>query len=207
MPKILEKTERRLGEKLFVKGERCLGPKCAHVRRAYAPGMHGKKSRRRSPSLFATLLAEKQKIRFLYGLDDRDIRRYSREAAKMRGAFPVHLLRLLELRLDNAVYRLGIVESRRASRQLVSHGHVTVNATTVTSSSFRLRRGDIISLKPRIWETPILKERVSQIKKYQPPAWLAFDPESRVGRVVAEPAEGDIGITIDPIKIKEFYSR
>ncbi|MBI4137679.1 MAG: 30S ribosomal protein S4 [Candidatus Sungbacteria bacterium] len=208
MPKVLEKVERRFGEKLFIKGERCLGPKCAHARRPSPPGVHGKKAgRKRAPSLFGQLLFEKQKVRFFYGLDDREIRRYSNEAAERKGMFQAELLRLLESRLDNALYRLGIIESRRASRQMISHGQVMVNGRGVYSPSFRVRRGDTISLKARAWNAPLLEDQARRMSTYQPPAWLAFDPESRTGRVIGEPTAEEIGITVDTIKIKEFYSR
>ena len=208
MPHVLEKVERRLGEKLFLKGERCLGPKCAVVRRAYPPGAHGKKSgRRRTASDFSKLLTEKQKIRFLYGLDDRDVERYSREASLKKGIFRETFLSLLERRLDNTVFRLGFAESRSAGRQIVGHGHVLLNGRAITIPSCRVREGDAIGFTERAWRLGIAAGFEQRIKKYEPPAWLRWNAEKRVGEVVRLPHEEDAGVTLDPVKVKEFYSR
>lgn len=209
MPRILEKTERRLGEKLFLKGERCFGPKCALSRRAYPPGAHGKKKsgRKRSASGFSQLLTEKQKIRFLYGLDDKDIERYATGAALKRGIFSQTFLHLLESRLDNAVFRLGIAESRSAGRQLVVHGHVRVNGRGVNVPSYRVRKGDLIAPKERATRMPFWIAFLERSKKYQPPAWLRWNAEAGVGEVIADPEVLQPDVSADPVKIKEFYSR
>ena len=128
MGRVLEKVERRLGEKLFLKGEHCAGPKCAAVRRNYPPGVHGqKKKARRSRSEYSQLLREKQKVRFSYGLDDKDVERYSEEATKRPGLFVEEFIKMIESRLDNIVWRFGFAVSRRAARLLVNHGHITMN--------------------------------------------------------------------------------
>lgn len=209
MPRILEKTERRLGEKLFLKGERCFGPKCALARRAYAPGAHGKKKsgRRRAASDFSRLLTEKQKIRFLYGLDDKDIERYAVSAGRMAGIFSQAFLHLLESRLDNAVFRLGITESRRAARQFVGHGNVQVNGRTVSIPSYRVRKGDVIAPKERATRMPLWAAFLERSKKHQPPAWLRWNPETHAGEVLASPEAIQPDVSADPVKIKEFYSR
>ncbi len=209
MPRLLEKIERRLGEKLFIKGERCLGPKCAVTRRKYPPGIHGKKAGRRRTSFgFGPLLIEKQKIRFLYGLDDRDIARYSREAAR-RGAFAEEFLKLLEGRLDNVVFRLGFAESRRSARQMVNHGHVLVGERAVKAPSYQTRKGERIRMKDRFARSPMIASRMTQIKKHAPPSWLRFETDGNryEGFVLASPEIKDIGLTADVTKVKEFYSR
>ncbi len=213
MTRILEKVERRLGEKLFLKGQRCLGPKCAHIRRGYPPGVHGNKKRagkggrRRGLSEYGELLREKQKIRYLYGLDDKDIARYSKKAAATPGVFSSNLLRRLESRLDNAVFRLGLTESRRIARQVVNHGHVTVNGKRVSIPSYQVKKGDIIALKEKIIFSPLFSELEIRIKKYEAPQWLELDRDKKIGKVLRFPEADDAGITADVTKIKEFYSR
>lgn len=211
MQRILEKTERRLGEKLMLKGERCVGPKCAMVRRAYPPGVHGKKSkggrRRGALSEYGTLFREKQKIRFLYGLDDKKVEGYSKKAADKSGLFSSNFLQLLESRLDNAIFRLGFAGSRRIAKQLVSHGHVTVNGKTVTISSYAVRKGEVIALKEKILSSPLFTELETRLKKYEPPKWLELDRQKKAGTVKSMPEAEDAGMTFDVTKIKEFYSR
>lgn len=209
MTRLLEKVERRLGEKLFLKGERCVGPKCAATRRAYPPGVHGKKSmrKRRGPSEFGQLMREKQKVRYLYGLDDRDIERYSKEAASSTGVYSVYFWQMLERRLDNVVFRLGLADSRRIARGLVNHGHVMVNGKKVDISSYRVKKGDSIMLKEKVWSIPLFANFEIRIKKHHIPVWLMFDQQTRVGTVMGVPGEGDQEATFDATKIKEFYSR
>lgn len=206
MPKILEKTERRLGEHLLLKGERCSGPKCALIRRSYAPGAHGK-SRRRGLSEYGQLLQEKQKVRFLYGLDDREIERYSKKAAAKSGLFGSVFWRLLESRLDNVVFRLGLAESRRIARQLVSHGHIQVNGKTVNAPSCQIKKGNVISIKARAAAFLIFSNLDNKLKKYDPPAWLTIDKNKKTGTVIGLPEVGEGEVTADIAKIKEFYSR
>ncbi len=207
MTKVLEKTERRLGEKLFLKGERCLGPKCAVARRAYPPGVHGKnRRRRRESSEFGSLLREKQKMRFIYGLDDGDVKRYTEKAASARGIFGVALMRLLESRLDNVVFRLGFASSRRLARQLVNHGHVLVNSRMVTIPSYSVRKDEVIALKETTKKSSLFSELDSRLKKHIPPVWLARE-EGRKGKVVGEVMPEGNEILLDITKIKEFYSR
>ena len=205
---ILEKVERRLGEKLFLKGERCSGPKCAAVRRGFPPGPHGKtKGKKRAGSDFSVLLREKQRAKYLYGIAENDIRRYSKESSARSGVFSSFFLRSLESRLDNAVYRLGFAVSRRVARQLVSHGHVTVNGKRVNIPSYSLRKGDIISLKEKILSSPMFEDLTSRLKRQNPPVWLKLDPEKKTGEVMRSPEPEDTPVVIDPTKVKEFYSR
>ncbi len=210
MSKVLEKVERRLGEKLSLKGQRCFGPKCALTRRAYPPGAHGKsksKSRKRGLSEYGGLLREKQKIRFLYGLDDKDVKRYTEEAARRPGVFSSRFLQMLESRLDNAIFRLGFAESRRQARHLVSYGHVAVNGKAVTIPSYRVKKGDVITLKGKSLQSGILLGLEMRLKKYEPPAWLKLDKSKNEGVVVSAPEVESTELTVDITKIKEFYSR
>lgn len=209
MYKILEKTERRLGERLHLKGERCLGPKCALVRRSSPPGAHGKKRGRgrRNTSEFLTLMREKQKVRFLYGLDDREIERYSSNAAQRAGVYAANFLRMLETRLDNAVFRLGLADSRRIARQIVGHGHITVNGRRVTIPSYAVKPGDIISLQERSLVLPLFTPLAEKLKKFEAPKWLLLDPNKKSGTVKQWPDEDDARVVVDVTKIKEFYSR
>ncbi|MDP3772405.1 MAG: 30S ribosomal protein S4 [bacterium] len=207
MPHIKEKVERRLGEKLFLKGERCTGPKCAATRRAYPPGVHGKRrTRRREGSEFGILLREKQKIRYLYGLDDKEIKRYSTIASARTGVFSVLFFRLLEGRLDNVVYRLGLAESRRSARQMVGHGHITVNGRLISAPSHQTSKGDVIALKERAERLGIAARITERLKKYEAPRWLSLDRAKKSGTISGIP-ETDATVMIDPTKIKEFYSR
>ena len=206
MPRILEKKERALGEKLFLKGERCAGAKCVMVRRNYPPGAHGKRKRRASSEL-GTLLREKQKVRFLYGVDDATVRRYSKEAAFAKGVFSSNFWRILESRLDNVVFRLGFSVSRRAAQQAINHGHVLVNEKTVTISSFRVAPGDVISLKERTARLGLFQDLGSKLARQQTPQWLLIDPEKKTGKIAKAPDVEDLETMFDATKIKEFYSR
>ena len=206
MPRILEKKERALGEKLFLKGERCAGAKCVMVRRNYPPGAHGKRKRRAS-SEFGTLLREKQKVRFLYGVDDATVRRYSKEAAFAKGVFSSNFWRILESRLDNVVFRLCFSVSRRAAQQAINHGHVLVNEKTVTISSFRVAPGDVISLKERTARLGLFQDLGSKLARQQTPQWLLIDPEKKTGKIAKAPDVEDLETMFDATKIKEFYSR
>ncbi len=205
MTKVLEKVERRLGEKLFIKGDRCVGPKCAMVRRSYAPGAHGK-ARRREPSEFGQLFREKQKIRYIYGLDDKDIKRYIDLASKQKGSFGTNVLTMLEHRLDNTVFRLGFADSRRMARQVVGHGHITVNGKTVTIPSYRTKKGEVIAIKERSLAS-VFSGIDNRLKSYEQPRWLLLDKVRKSGTVAADPEADEVQMPIDITKVKEFYSR
>ena len=202
-----EKIERRLGEQLFLKGERCLGPKCAVVRRNYPPGIQGIKRRRKDSSEYGALSREKQKVRYFYGIDNKDIKRYTETALKRRGVFSFHVLQLLERRLDNVVFRLGFAESRRQARQMVTHGLVKVNGKIVRTPSYQVVRGDEIALKQGAVKSLLVTAAALRIKKYEPPRWLEIDKAGQTGSVLRIPEESDVEIIFDASKIKEFYSR
>lgn len=202
-----EKIERRLGERLFLKGDRCLGPKCAVVRRNYPPGIQGTKRRRKDSSEYGALSREKQKVRYFYGIDNRDIKRYTEAALKKRGVFSFHVLQLLERRLDNVVFRLGFAASRRQARQMVGHGLVLIGGKTVRTPSYQVAKGEEISLKEGAAKSSLVTAAEQRIKKYEPPQWLQIDKSKRTGSVLRIPEEGDVEIIFDASKIKEFYSR
>lgn len=204
--KILEKKERRLGIKLFLKGDRCVGPKCALTRRSYPPGAHGKKRKRGRGSEYASLLQEKQKVRYFYGLDDKSVKRYSDQAAQAPGVFSVNFLKGIERRLDNTVFRLGFAPSRRAARHLVSYGHIKVNGRAVRIPSYQVKKNDIISIKDSSLGSGLFSEFEMRLKNHEAPLWLELDKSKKVAKVREMPSvedQTDFEIT----KIKEFYSR
>ena len=212
MPKILEKKERRLGEKLFLKGDRCTGAKCAMVRRAYAPGVHGPKKGgkgrgARSASEFGALQREKQKLRFFYGLDDGEVKRYVSHAAGHPGLFETEFIRLIERRLDIVVRRLGLAPSGRAARQAVNHGHITVNGRMVRTPSYAVRTGDTIGIKESSSRAPGFTGLSERLAGVQVPGWLTLDAARRTGIVNGMPDYDRLSSVFDAIKVKEFYSR
>jgi small subunit ribosomal protein S4 len=200
---------RREGEKLFLKGERCVSPKCAFERRPYPPGLHGKQAqfRRRKESDYALQLRAKQKARRVYGIMERQFRRYFREAEQKRGLTGANLLILLESRLDNVVYRLGFAASRPQARQLVRHGHFEVNGHKVNIPSFAVKPGDVIVVRSRSQRMPSFKELALDLEHRAAPEWLSRDDETMVGRVMAFPTREDIDVAINEQLIVEYYSR
>ena len=204
--RILEKTERRLGEKLLLKGDRCSGPKCAMTRRNYPPGIHGRR-RRRGLSEYGELLQEKQKVRFLYGLDDHEIEGYVKKAQGRAGLFGANFLSLLERRLDNTVFRLGLAPSRRIARHLISYRHITVNGKTVSIPSYQVKKEEVIGIREASQISPLFAELDARLKKYDPPKWLRLEKEKRHGIVTGMPEADDAQLTLDVAKIKEFYMR
>ncbi len=200
---------RREGMKLFLKGERCFTPKCPIERRNYPPGQHGPTRRsRRKVSDYGRQLREKQKVRRIYGVYERQFRRYFRQAVKAKGMTGTALLQLLERRLDNVVYRMGLASSRAQARQLVTHGHITVNGHKVDIASYSVRPGDVIGVKESSRKKRYFKNLAEDFGKLQsPPKWLAVDPENMTATVVALPEREDIDITINEQLIVEYYSR
>lgn len=183
---------RRAGEKLFLKGEKCFGPKCPLTRKPYPPGIFGKgmKKRRRPVrglSEYGLQLREKQKIKFSYGLRERQYSNYLKEAQKKgRGDVKTYLFGLLESRLDNIVFRLGFTDSRSQAKQMVSHGHIMVNKRKVDIPSCRLKIGDKISIRPQSINRKIFRDFDLKIKKYNPPSWLNLDKEKREGEIIGQ---------------------
>lgn len=199
---------RREGVKLFLKGERCYSPKCAFEKRGVPPGMHGAKRARRKPSDFHRQLREKQKVRRIYGVFERQFRRYFRQALKTKGLTGTTLLVLLERRLDNVVYRLGFAASRAQARQLVTHGHFTVNGKKVDIASYQVEPGDVIQVAENSRQLTYFKDLMEQGRRHtMPPKWLAVDMPALSGRVVAMPTREDIDPNINEQLIVEYYSR
>ncbi|OGI21275.1 MAG: 30S ribosomal protein S4 [Candidatus Moranbacteria bacterium RIFCSPHIGHO2_01_FULL_55_24] len=198
---------RRAGEKLFLKGDRCLSPKCAMTRRPYAPGMHGK-TPSRGGSEFGRQLAMKQKIKRLYGVFERQFRHHFEEASKLPGITGDQLLSRLERRLDNAVYRLGFAASRAQARQLVSHKMFEVNGKRLNVPSAEVNVGDVISLKASKQGKMYFKNLEETLKnKKDVPHWLELDADKGIGKIVALPTRDDIGVNVDPQMVVEYYSK
>jgi small subunit ribosomal protein S4 len=199
---------RREGEKLFLKGERCLSPKCALERRPYPPGLHGRKSQfRRKESDYALQLRAKQKARRVYGVLERQFRRYFREAERRRGLTGTNLLVILESRLDNVVYRLGFASSRPQARQEVRHGHIEVNGRKVNVPSYLVKQGDVVSIRSKSRNSAMIKDMALDLEHRAVPEWLSRDDPTLSGRVLSMPQREDIDITINEQLIVEYYSR
>jgi len=198
---------RRSGEKLFLKGERCATPKCAMVRKAYAPGMHGKKMTR-GQSEYGTQLAVKQKIKRIYGVLERQFRRHFEEVQNKKGITGDLLLARLEMRLDNTVYRIGFGNSRAQARQLVNHGLIYVNGRKVTIPSFEVKVGDIVSVNQHKKEKKYIKEITQAVKnKKDVPDWITFDPDKMESKISNKPSRDQIGVNVDAQVVVEYYSR
>ncbi len=195
---------RREGTKLFLKGERCLTPKCPLEKKgAVAPGQHGLKMRRRL-SEYGVQLREKQKAKRTYGVLERQFRRYFKKAFKKRGVTGEALLQLLELRLDNVVYRLGLVPSRSVARQLVHHGHILVDGKKVDIPSYQVKPGQVINLNPKAMKIEVVKKSLAE-KKKEIPSWL--QKKAAVGKIIRLPTREEIGADIAEQLIVEYYSR
>jgi small subunit ribosomal protein S4 len=196
---------RREGSKLYLKGDRCYTDKCAVARRSYAPGQHGQG--RKKMSEYGIQLREKQKVRRIYGILEKQFRDYFVEAERQKGVTGENLLRLLELRLDNVVYRMGFGESRAESRQLVRHGHFTVNGRKVNIPSYQTSVNDLIAVKPGSKSTDKFKELAENAAGKTAPQWLSVNAEMMEARIVALPAREDIDLPIEEHLIVELYSR
>jgi len=199
---------RREGEKLLLKGERCFTPKCALERRAYAPGMHGRQAQfRRKKSDYGLQLREKQKARRIYGVLERQFRRYFQEAERRKGLTGVNLLIILESRLDNVVYRLGFADSRAQARQLVRHGHFDVNRRKTNVPSFLVRVGDVIAVRERSKKLAYFRDLGTVMEHKVVPEWLSLDIPKMEGRVLTLPTREDIDASLNEQLIVEYYSR
>lgn len=197
---------RREGVKLFLKGQRCLTDRCAMEKRNFAPGQHGKARR---PKLvgYGLQLREKQKVRRLYGIMEDQFRSYFEKAAAMKGITGENLLRLLELRLDNVVYRLGLATSRAAARQLVRHGHIRVMGRKVNIPSFQVAPGQELAVREASCNLPAIQRALDMTGGRGIPPWLEFDRASMKGRVVSLPKREDVNFPIQEQMIVELYSK
>ena len=196
---------RREGMKLFLKGERCFTEKCSIERRNYPPGQHGQA--RPKFSDFGNQLREKQKVRRIYGVLERQFRKTVKDAERSRGVTGETLLALLERRLDNVVHRLGFTMSRAEGRQLVSHGHFTVNGRRVSIPSARVRKGDVVGLTERGKKAARIEEALQGIDTRAMPSWLSLDKEKKTGEVLADPVREELTLPIQEQLIVELYSR
>ncbi len=195
---------RREGAKLYLKGERCYTPKCAIERRAVPPGQHGM-ARRRKVSDYGVQLRAKQKARRTYGLLERQFRRYFELAERQPGVTGLNLLRHLELRLDNVVYRLGLGASRKQARQLVSHRHFEVNGRIVNVPAYQLKPGDELRVRSTDSEVIAVAREASQARVV--PSWLAFNESAQSGKLISLPDRGEMESGVEEQLIVEFYSR
>ena len=196
---------RREGEKLFLKGDRCFGDKCAIERRPYPPGQAGKKRPRDSE--YRIQLREKQKTKRMYGMLEKQFHGYYVLASRQEGITGENLLRLLEIRLDNVVYRLGFARSRDEARQIVRHGHITINGKRVDIPSYRVRPGDLIAIAPKSKDLLIVKASIVASERSSVPGWLEVDIEKLQGSVIALPNRDQIDITVKEHLIVELYSK
>lgn len=196
---------RREGIKLYLKGDRCYTDKCAIDRRAYAPGQHGQS--RKKVSEYGIQLREKQKARRIYGVLERQFSNYFDKAERQQGVTGENLLRLLERRLDNVVYRLGFALSRPEARQLVRHNHFTINGHKANIPSILLEVGDVIQIKEKSRDSAKFQEIKENIAHKNPPAWLELDREQLTGKVIALPTREQIDVPLQEHLIVELYSR
>jgi small subunit ribosomal protein S4 len=199
---------RREGEKLFLKGERCFTPKCAVERRTYAPGEHGRFSGRRSrESDYQRQLRGKQKAKRIYGVLERQFRRYFREAQKQSGLTGLNLLQILESRLDNVVFRMGFADSRNQARQLVNHGHFQVNDRRNDVASTILQPGDTVAVSEVSKKRDYFKTLRQAEESRTPPAWVESDLNNLSGRVIRLPERAEVDGNLNEQLIVEYYSR
>jgi small subunit ribosomal protein S4 len=196
---------RREGAKLFLKGSRCYTKKCAFERRPTPPGQHG--VRRRKPGDYGIQLREKQKVRKTYGLLERQFRNYFREAETHTGITGEALLRSLELRFDNVVYRMGFASSRAQARQLVGHGHFAVNSVPTDIPSYQLKPGDKIEVREGRRAREPFKLAKETLRNHQAPEWLAIDAASLSGTVVTPPTRDQMPLDLNEQLVVEYYSR
>lgn len=196
---------RRAGCKLFLKGERCTTKKCAMERRPVIPGQHGNSKRRVTFSEYGTQLREKQRVKRMYGILEKQFREYYEKARTMEGATGPQMLINIERRLDNVVYRMGIGRSRKQARQIVNHGLITVNGKRVNIPSYIVKVNDVIAIKENKQDNEFFKDLKGS--KIVMPKWLEFDTNTLSGKILALPMREDIDSDIKEQLIVEFYSR
>jgi small subunit ribosomal protein S4 len=196
---------RRENMKLFLKGDRCFSDKCSYDRRGYPPGQHGQK--RAKVSDYGTQLREKQKVRRIYGISEKQFRITFKRADSQKGITGTNLLSLLETRLDNTVFRMGFVNSRNQGRHFVRHEHFTVNGKKVNIPSFQVKKGDVIALREKSKKIQAISDSLDAIVRRGLPQWLEIDKEKFKGAVVSIPAREDITLPIQEQLIVELYSK
>ena len=196
---------RREGQKLFLKGERCYSDKCSFTVRSYAPGQHGQG--RKKSSEYGLQLRAKQRARRFYGVAEHQFRHYFEMAVKKQGVTGTNLLRILESRLDNVVYRAGYASSRAEARQLVGHGHFEVNGSRVDIASYLLKAGDVVTICEKSRESAKIKEVVEANAARPVPQWIDINRDALEAKVVALPERDQIDAPVEEQLIVEFYSR
>jgi len=197
---------RREGMKLFLKGERCYTEKCAIEKRNFAPGQHGK-ARKAKLAGYGVQLREKQKVKRIYGVLEDQFRGYFESADRQRGITGDTLLQLLERRLDNVTYRLGLATSRPQARQLVRHGHFLVNGRKVDVPSYSVKVGEVVSVRPTSQQAPAILHAIEEVKGRGIPEWLSFDANAMTGRVMSLPTREQINLPVQEQLIVELYSK
>ncbi|MFC1553196.1 30S ribosomal protein S4 [candidate division KSB1 bacterium] len=197
---------RREGEKLFLKGQRCSTNKCSFERRGYPPGQHGK-NRRFKISDYGIQLREKQKIRQMYGLLERQFRNYFHRAEREKGITGENLIKMLERRLDNVVYRLGFAPSRAAARQLVRHRHFVVNDHVIDIPSYLVVPGDLIKVKDRSRKLEAIHQSIRRIKESKPYPWLVLDKANLTGTFETIPERAEVPVNVQEQMVVELYSK
>ena len=196
---------RREGMKLHLKGSRCDSPKCAIEKRDYAPGMHG--HRRGKPTEYGVRLREKQKLKRFYGVLENQFRRYFEIADRTRGITGETLLQLLERRMDNVIYRLGLATSRAQARQLVRHGHFMINGRKVDVPSFQVKAGDVLTVRGASAQNTAIQHAMEEVKGRGIPEWLSFDAGQMTGRIASLPTREQINLPVQEQLIVELYSK
>jgi small subunit ribosomal protein S4 len=196
---------RREGMKLFLKGDRCFSQKCAVEKRNYPPGSHGQ--RRSKPSEYGLQLREKQKMKRIYGVLERQFRTYFEMAERQKGITGENLVRLLEQRLDNVVHRLGFAASRAQARTLVLHGHFRLNGRRATIPSVLLRAGDVLEAQPRSRDLDVIKAALEGAKKRRVPSWLSLDASNFKGTVLTLPSKEEMAIPVQEQLVVALYSK
>lgn len=198
---------RREGAKLYLKGDRCYSDKCSFTERGFAPGQHGAGQTRKKVSEYGIQLREKQKTRRIYGVLERQFHNYFVKADRQKGITGENLLVMLERRLDNVVFRMGLAESRNQARQLVRHGLIKVNGRRVNIPSFLVKAGDAVGVREESKQSPIIKKIAESLGSKQAPAWLEVNAEDMSGKVMRYPTREEIDIPIQEHLIVELYSR
>ncbi len=198
---------RREGNKLFLKGTRCMTEKCAYNRRSFVPGQHGQTQMRKKESNYGVQLREKQKVKRIYGVLERQFRHYFRIAERSKAVTGVMLLQLLERRLDNVIFRMNLANSRAEARQLVQHGLICVNNKRLDIPAYTVKLGEEVSVKVKEKAAKVLKERFESLKDRPVPKWLEVDIQGLKAKVTAMPTKEDVGFPIQEQLIVELYSK
>ena len=204
MPRVLEKKERSLGTKLSIRGDRANSPKSALTRKPYKPGQHGKRFSKLSE--FGTQLQEKQKIKFSYGVSDRQLKKIFKGAHGKKDVSAIDTItRLLESRLDNVVMRLGLVPSRSVARQMVSHGHFLVNGKRVNTPSYQVKPGNVVAIKESSKNMSVFEDIKNKLKNYEMPSWLSLNADTLEGKIESQPKDVNFPFNIN--LVVDYYSK